>query len=118
MIKTFGFFLVSYLCLFGLDNLVDTITVSNNWSTLGLFLLILTVLNWTLLPILKFFSFPITLLTFGLFNCILNMVIIWIAMQFNNGAISNTGPGITYLVNLFFISLTLTVANTIINTLM
>jgi putative membrane protein len=117
MIKTFGFFLVSYLCLFGLDNLVDTITVTNNWTTLGLFLLVLTILNYTLLPLLKLFSFPINFVTFGLFNIVLNIVIIWIAMQFNNGAILNSGLGIGYLINLFFISLTLSVANTIINTL-
>ena len=118
MLKTFGFLIISYFCLSSLDNLVDTITVNNNWTSLGLFLIILTLLNWTLLPVLKILSIPINFISFGLFNCILNMFIVWVAMQFNNGAIMNSGVGIGYLLNLFFISLTITLANTIINTVL
>ena len=40
--------------------------------------LILGILNYFLKPLLKFFTFPIIILTIGLFNLVINFFIIWL----------------------------------------
>jgi putative membrane protein len=40
--------------------------------------LVLGILNYFLKPLLKFFTFPIIILTIGLFNLVINFFIIWL----------------------------------------
>jgi putative membrane protein len=47
--------------------------------------LVLGLLNATLRPVLGFFAFPITLLTFGLFSFVLNAIVLYITAALVNG---------------------------------
>jgi putative membrane protein len=47
--------------------------------------LVLGVLNATLRPVLGFFAFPITLLTFGLFSIVLNAIVLYITAALVDG---------------------------------
>ncbi|MGL4758394.1 MAG: phage holin family protein [Patescibacteria group bacterium] len=116
MIKSFAFLLVSYFCLSQLDNMVSTISLNNNWVSIALFLIILTIINSTVMPILKLISFPVNFLSLGTFNLILNILVLMISIRFSE-AISINSTGLGFLVDLGLISLTLSVANTIINVL-
>ena len=47
--------------------------------------LILSVLNVTIAPVLRFFATPITLITFGLFSIVINAFLLWIVAYFMKG---------------------------------
>ncbi len=47
----------------------------------------LTLLSWTVKPILKFLSFPITFLTLGLFLLVINTIVLELAFYLIEGAL-------------------------------
>lgn len=57
---------------------VSRVEFTGEIKTLLLAGLILGLLNFFLKPILKFITFPLRLLTFGLFGLVINMGIIWL----------------------------------------
>lgn len=66
---------------FGLD-LADRINVTpSNYFGYGMVALIFSFVNGILKPILKLLTFPLRLLTFGLFSFILNAGLLWLAQQ-------------------------------------
>jgi putative membrane protein len=56
-----------------------------DYKTSILVALVLSLLNTFVKPILKFFSFPITILTLGLFLLVINVAIIYLAAYFIDG---------------------------------
>ena len=78
----------------------DLSTLGENWWKLALVALILALINSYLKPILKLLSFPITLLTVGLFAFVLNalllLLVAWISGQLNLGfTIDKFPPSLT-----------------------
>ena len=69
--------------------------------------ILLAVLNSFLRPILKLISAPLVWITFGLFNLIINMFILWLADRFL------TQLTIVDLTTLFWVSVILALANSI-----
>ncbi|HEX8026103.1 MAG TPA: phage holin family protein [Candidatus Limnocylindrales bacterium] len=67
----------------------DLSTLGDNWWKLLAVALILALINSYLKPILKILSFPITLLTMGLFALILNalllLLVAWLSSQLHLG---------------------------------
>lgn len=57
----------------------------NNYTTAIIVAVVLGLLNTFVKPILKILSFPITLLTLGLFLLVINVVIIYMADYFISG---------------------------------
>lgn len=79
--------------------------LADNFQTLVIGALVLTVLNTFLRPILRLISAPLVWITFGLFNLVINMLILWIADQFL------TQLTISDLATLFWASLIVAFAN-------
>lgn len=79
---------------------VDGLSFEGGFVALALVALILAAVNTVVKPIVKLFSFPLVILTLGLFLLIVNAVMfglaIWIAGQFDLG-ITSTGFGATFL---------------------
>src|SRR4029077_3103307 len=78
----------------------DLSKLGENWWKLLLVALILALINSYLKPILKILSFPITLLTVGLFafvlNAILLLLVAWISSQLHLGfTLDKCSPSIT-----------------------
>ncbi len=68
------------LALFAAAYLLPGIRVSGNgWIAYAAMALILSVVNLIIRPILKFFSFPLTIITLGLFLLVVNAVTFWLA---------------------------------------
>jgi putative membrane protein len=65
-------------------NYISGISV-NNYTTALIVAVVLALLNTFLKPILKLLSFPITILTLGLFLLVINVVIIYMAAYFIEG---------------------------------
>jgi len=78
----------------------DLSTLGENWWKLALVALILALINSYLKPILKILSFPITLLTVGLFAFVLNalllLLVAWISGALDLGfTIDKFPPSLT-----------------------
>ncbi len=68
------------LALFAAAYFLPGIRVSGNgWIAYAAMALILSVVNLIIRPILKFFSFPLTIITLGLFLLVINAVTFWLA---------------------------------------
>lgn len=79
MLKPFYHLIVNILVLLGLSlilpNLVFTV------QSAALLVIFLTILNWTVVPIIKFFTFPINILSLGICYFIINLLTIWLVFD-------------------------------------
>jgi putative membrane protein len=76
--------LISGIVAFGLSYLLPGIHI-DNFTTALLVALVLSLLDAIVKPILVIFTFPITIITFGLFLFVVNAIIIWMATKFVKG---------------------------------
>ena len=77
MITPFIKWFIAAVAVFLVGNFLPGIHVPN-YKVALLVALVLGILNMTLRPILKLISFPITLLTLGLFSLVVNGFILWL----------------------------------------
>lgn len=66
------------LVIFGLSYLPIGVHI-DNYGTALIFSLVLSLLNYTLKPLLILFTLPISIFTFGLFLFAINAIVIWAA---------------------------------------
>ena len=78
-------FTASVLSLWVVSELMDSMTITS-FKSLLILAIVLGVLNISLKPILKFFSFPITIATLGLFSLIVNAIVLKTGFAFVDGA--------------------------------
>ena len=102
--------LVSVLSLFIVSKLIDSMYIGS-LKALILLSIVLGVLNFTVKPLMKLFSLPITFLTLGLFSLVINAVVLklgffLVADAYLNGFISAIGA-----------SILLSIANTMLSSL-
>lgn len=57
----------------------------NDWTSILIFTLILTIINLIIKPIIKFITWPINFLTLGLFYLVLNVVFLILASKLTSG---------------------------------
>lgn len=68
------------ISLFAAAYFLPGVRVSGNgWIAYAAMALILSVVNMIVRPILKFFAFPLTVITLGLFLLVINAVTFWLA---------------------------------------
>lgn len=80
MLKNIVKFLVNGASVYATAYLLSGVSIESFWVAL-LVSLIISVLNILVKPILSFLSFPVTVLTFGLFTFIIDALIIFIASK-------------------------------------
>jgi putative membrane protein len=84
-------------------------------STAALFVLLLTLLNWTVVPVIKFFTFPINWITLGLFFSLLNILVIWfVASNLQGAGVELLGSGFEKFFTSIIISISLSVVQMVI----
>lgn len=76
--------IVTAVVAFGLSAVLPGIHINTFWTALVL-AIVLAILNVLLKPILIILTFPITILTFGLFLFVINACIVLLAGKFVNG---------------------------------
>ena len=87
--------------------LLEGVYVKGFWSA-ALFSLLLSILNYTIKPLLVILTIPLTVLTLGLFLLIINTFIIWVAAELIDGLM------IGGFVWAFLFSLLLSLINTLL----
>jgi putative membrane protein len=85
MFRVLFYFVANIIAILGLSNLLPNFEVSNLTAAF-MFIIFLTLLNFTVIPIIKFLTFPINFLTLGLFNALINIVTV--------GLVANSVKGV------------------------
>ena len=93
---------VSYALIYVSSILIHQIKVGD-FLGFGVFLLILLFVNKVINPILQFFTFPISLLTLGLFSMIVNFCCFWLAVDIA-GVIKINATGLGWFACMLLIS--------------
>ena len=98
LVTSISLLIISQIDFFGIE--------VKNFGTALVVALVLGVLNAVLRPILSFVSFPLIILTFGLFSFVINAVIFWLAsglvsgFKLRGGCLSALiGPVVLSLIN-------------------
>ncbi|MFW6282716.1 MAG: phage holin family protein [Minisyncoccales bacterium] len=73
-----GHILIGILGFWISENFIPGVAIEGGVKFLAISGLIFGILNFFVKPILDFLSFPLKILTFGLFSLILNMFMIWV----------------------------------------
>jgi putative membrane protein len=88
--------IVTVLSLKGADYLLDNFNLHGGWVNLVWFGIVLGLLNWLIKPILIFFSFPLIIITIGLFYFVINALVLYMASLILPGVLTATLPGIFF----------------------
>ena len=70
--------LINAAALWAATQLVDGISFDGDWRLLFVVALIFGVINISVRPILKLLTFPLLILTLGLFTFVLNALMLWL----------------------------------------
>jgi putative membrane protein len=91
------------------------ITITS-WVGVVIFLIILSIFNWLIIPIVKLITFPINFITFGLFNLILTLVVTNLAISASRSIIINA-DGFNYVGIVAIITVALSLGNSLVSSL-
>ena len=70
--------LTQTLALFLTTQLLSGLSIIGGWSTYLVGGVLLSLLSFALKPLLQIIAFPLNIITFGLFNCIINAILLWV----------------------------------------
>lgn len=112
MLRGLAYLVVNALVLLGLSYLISSFEVTNFVAAI-IFVVVLTALNWTVLPVLKFFAFPFNILTLGLVNGLLSLLAINLAIWLVDG-VNIIGDGWTQVFTTLIIAVVLAVSSGIV----
>ncbi|MEM1312482.1 MAG: phage holin family protein [Patescibacteria group bacterium] len=115
MLRILLHFIINILLILGLAAVLPDFQVVG-FNQAAIFIVILAILNWTLLPIIKILTLPLTLLSLGLFNVILNLVVVIIVANIVDG-ISLGDSTINQLFIASLISIILAIGNGLVGNL-
>ncbi len=77
--------IVNALAIYLAVYFVPGISLSGEWTSLIWIALIFGLINALLRPIIKFFTFPLILITLGLFSLIINSFLFWLTSLIGKG---------------------------------
>ena len=89
LVKPFLALALNAAALYLLADLIDGISYSGGMQFLVLGGLLLTIINFTVKPLLKILSLPIAVLTGGLFYVLINVLVLWFVSYFFDVAAYN-----------------------------
>jgi len=92
------YFIANAAAVFGLSQIFPAFTVES-WESALVFIFVLTLFNWTITPVLKILTLPITLITLGLFNFVINTLIVWFTIDILEGIDISGGTGSKLLIS-------------------
>jgi putative membrane protein len=78
------YFLVNILVILGLSNIMESFQV-DGVKPAALFIIVLSILNNFISPIIKFLGMPINFITLGLFNILVNLSMVAFASKMIDG---------------------------------
>lgn len=70
--------LLQTIALFLTALLLPGLIILGGWPTYLIGGVLLSILSFALKPLLQLIAFPLNIITFGLFNCVINALLLWI----------------------------------------
>ncbi|WP_343346760.1 phage holin family protein [Terrisporobacter petrolearius] len=101
------FIVINAISLFIISNLMSSVYIGS-LSALIMLTIIFGCLNLIVKPIIQFFSFPITILTLGLFSLVINGIVLYLAFSIVPGAELNG------ILNSIWAAILLSIANSVL----
>ncbi|MEG0217868.1 MAG: phage holin family protein [Raoultibacter sp.] len=93
---------------------IEVVSSTQSWIAIGLFGLILALINQTIRPILHLLSLPISCLTLGIFALVVNTAMLYLAQWVANG-IFQVGFVIDTFGSAFVASIVISIVSAILN---
>jgi putative membrane protein len=113
MFRVLLYLIANILIVLGLSNLLPGFEVSGVWAA-AVFFFALTVLHWTIIPILKILTFPINFLSLGLLGLLINLGAVWLVAT-NIQGIALIGDATDKFITVILVSLGLSIGKAIID---
>jgi putative membrane protein len=95
MLRLILHFVINVILILVLPSILPGIS-SGTVLGASMFVIVLTLLNSLVVPIIKIFTFPVNLLTLGLANFVLTLIVTSVAANLTNGIIIR-GEGLNYI---------------------
>jgi putative membrane protein len=115
MFKVLLYFVINTITILVLSNLLLTFEVTGLTAAF-MFVVFLTLLNFTVIPVIKFLTFPINFLTLGLFHGLINILTIGVVANTIRG-VDLTGTSTDKFLTSLVIAVTLSVAHAFVGKL-
>lgn len=97
MFKAIIYFVINVFVVLILAWLIPGFEVTGFWAA-AVFLFILSLLQWTIVPVLKILTFPINFLSLGLIGLLINLAAIWfVANNIQGIGITGSTPFLTLI---------------------
>jgi len=113
MIRTVLYLIANILAVLGLSWLLPGFEVSSVWAA-AIFLLILTVLHHTIIPVLKVLTLPVNFLSLGFFSLLINLLSVWFVAS-NIQGVSLIGDFSAQFLNVILVSIGLSLGKGVID---
>jgi putative membrane protein len=115
MLKIPLYFVVNIISILALSKLLPTFEVTGLFAAF-MFVVFLTLLNITVIPVIKFLTFPINFITLGLFHGLVNIITIGIVANTIVG-VQLSGTNTDKFLTSFVIAISLSVAHAFVGKL-
>jgi putative membrane protein len=112
MFRVLSHLVVNILLVFLLSWLLPSFEVADVTAAF-VFIVILSLVNFVVIPVVKVLALPLTLLTFGLFNIVINLFAVWIASRVEG--INIAEPFTETIITLLIISIVLSIGNSFVS---
>jgi putative membrane protein len=113
MFQVVLYFIANIVTILGLSAILPNFEVTGITAAF-MFVFFLTLLNFTVIPIIKFLTFPINFLTLGLFHALINILTIGIVAN-SIKSVELRGDGLDKFFTSIIIALSLSVVHTLIS---
>lgn len=111
MLRTLLHLVINIIAVILMSYILPNFEVRNIFGAAA-FVVILTLLNTILVPVIKILSFPVNLLTLGFFNLLISLGTLALALNLNTDVNIKDG-GFGYFPTLILVSIILGIANSI-----
>ncbi len=112
MFRILSHFVVNILLVYLLSLILPSFEVADVTAAF-VFVVILSIINFIVMPVVRVLALPLTLLTFGLFNIVINLIAIWIAT--NIDGITVSGDFAEKTITLLIISVVLSIGHSFVS---
>ena len=88
LLRAIFYVIANAVVVFAVSKIFPILSLQSFSSAL-IFVLVLTLFNWTIVPVLKLLTFPISILTLGLFSFLINIFVVWFTIDIIDGIAIN-----------------------------
>lgn len=116
MIHTLLYLIANVLVVLGLSWLLPGFEVNSFWAA-AVFLLVLSILHWTIIPVLKILTFPVNFISLGLLGLVINLLAVWFVAS-NIKEITLIGDFTSQLFTVILVSIGLSLGKAVVDSIL